>query len=142
MKIESEVTLVFKNKEGDKREIKTTFKEMLVNDIGDYYDELEVECTNSGCNNETQNFCDCGPEFEDYEASDININTEVSDIDTNTKETMYKVKIKDVDFKNLPNDEEFYFVFDLAGGNRVHRCGHIKAHPNNFTHIILDGTQI
>ena len=45
-------------------------------------------------------------------------------------ETLHKVKIKDVDFKNMPNNEEFYFVLDLAGNKRVHRCGHIKSHPN------------
>lgn len=50
---------------------------------------------------------------------------------------MNLVPIKEVDFKLMPNDQEFYFVLDLAGGKRVHRGGHIKANPTNFTHIVL-----
>jgi hypothetical protein len=50
---------------------------------------------------------------------------------------MNEIKIQDVDFKLMPNDEEFYFVTDLAEGKRVHRGGHIKAHPNNFRTILL-----
>ena len=50
---------------------------------------------------------------------------------------MNEIKIQDVDFKLMPNDEEFYFVTDLADGKRVHRGGHIKAHPNNFRTILL-----
>lgn len=50
---------------------------------------------------------------------------------------MNEVKIKDIDFKLMPNDEEFYFCIDLSGGKRVHRGGHIKAHPNNFISILL-----
>lgn len=57
-------------------------------------------------------------------------------------ETLYLVKTKEVDFSKMPNDEEFYFVLDLAHGKRVHRCGHIKSHPNNFSYVLLDKTQL
>lgn len=55
---------------------------------------------------------------------------------------LYRIPAKEVDFKNMPNDEEFYFVIDLVGCKRVHRCGHIKAHPNNFKYVLLDKTQL
>ena len=55
---------------------------------------------------------------------------------------LFRIPAKEVDFKNMPNNEEFYFVIDLAGGKRVHRCGHIKAHPNNFSYVLLDKTQL
>ncbi len=58
------------------------------------------------------------------------------------KEIIYRVEIKEVDFKNMPNNEEFYFVIDLSGGKRVHRCGHIKAYPNNFKYVFLDKSQL
>ena len=55
---------------------------------------------------------------------------------------LYRIPAKEVDFKNMPNNEEFYFVIDLAGGKRVHRCGYIKAHPNNFGNYILNPPKI
>ena len=55
---------------------------------------------------------------------------------------LYRIPAKEVNFKNMPNNEEFYFVIDLAGGKRVHRCRHIKAHPNNFSYVLLDKTQL
>lgn len=56
--------------------------------------------------------------------------------------TLYQVPVKEIDFKNMPNDEEFYFVIDLAGGKRAHRCGHIKLHPNNFQFVVIDESQL
>lgn len=58
------------------------------------------------------------------------------------QETLYRIPAKEVNFKNMPNDEEFYFVIDLADGKRVHRCGHIKANPGNFKYVLLDRTQL
>lgn len=55
---------------------------------------------------------------------------------------VHVVKIKDIDFKNMPNNEEFYFVTDLVGNKKVHRCGHIKAHLNNFSSVILETSQL
>ena len=55
---------------------------------------------------------------------------------------LYSIPTKDIDFKNMPNDNEFYFVIDLVYGKRIHRCGHIKANPNNFRFVLLDKTQL
>jgi hypothetical protein len=55
---------------------------------------------------------------------------------------LIKVPIKSADFKKMPNDEEFYFCIDLAYNKRVHRCGHIKAHPDNFTYVFLYKSQL
>ena len=37
------------------------------------YEMLEetIPCNNSSCNNESQNFCDCGSNFEDYEIVEV-----------------------------------------------------------------------
>jgi len=69
----------------------------------------------------------------------MNLNNKIK---MEARETLYRVKTKEVDFKNMPNNEDFYFVIDLAYGKRVHRCGHIKAHPNNFLYVFLDKTQL
>lgn len=53
-----------------------------------------------------------------------------------------EVEIKDVDFSKMPNDNEFYFVLDLTEGKRVHRGGHIKAHPTNFRSVFLCEEQL
>ncbi len=37
MKLETKITLVFKNKAGDKKELETTFKELLSKDLEDCY---------------------------------------------------------------------------------------------------------
>lgn len=57
-------------------------------------------------------------------------------------EIVYRIPAKQVDFKKMPNNEEFYFVIDLAGNKRVHRCGHIKLHPNNFKYVLLNKSQL
>lgn len=59
-----------------------------------------------------------------------------------TIEQIYKVNIKHVDFTNMPNDEEFYFVIDLADNKRVHRCGYIKSNPQSFKYVFLDKSQL
>ena len=71
MKLEAKVTLIFKNKEGDKKELKLTVKDMLKRTLEDFYEDLEYECTSSGCNNESQNFCDCGAVYEDYNITEV-----------------------------------------------------------------------
>lgn len=57
------------------------------------------------------------------------------------KTAMNLVPINEVDFKLMPNDNEYYFTISLTGNKAVHRGGHIKAHPTNFTHIVLDTNQ-
>lgn len=56
--------------------------------------------------------------------------------------TIYKVAIKDVDFKNMPNGEEFYFCIDLVGNKKVHRCKHIKTLPSDLRYVLLDKSQL
>lgn len=70
-KLDDKLILVFKNGDGDKKELEITFKDLLDRNIKDYYDDLEDECTSSSCNNESQNFCDCGLQYEDYEISEV-----------------------------------------------------------------------
>lgn len=71
MKLEAKVALVFKNKEGKKLELQTTVKDMLERTLEDFYEDLEPECTSASCNNESQNFCDCGDVYEDYEVDEV-----------------------------------------------------------------------
>jgi len=73
MKLDSKITLVFKNKEGHTKDYTMTIKQMLEGTLDDFYEDLEDECTNSGCNNESQNFCDCGSSYEDYEIYEVEI---------------------------------------------------------------------
>ena len=71
MKLDSNITLVFKNKEGNFKELTVTVKDLLERTLDDFYEDLEDECTSSGCNNESQNFCDCGASYEDYEIYEV-----------------------------------------------------------------------
>jgi len=68
-KFEDEVKILFVNTEGKKAEITINVKQLLENTSDDFYEWLDDSepCTSSGCNNESQNFCDCGSSFEDYE---------------------------------------------------------------------------
>ncbi len=56
MKLQAKVTLLFKNKDGEKKELTMTVKEMLERTLEDFYEDLEGKCTNSGCNNEAKTF--------------------------------------------------------------------------------------
>jgi len=71
MELQSKVTLIFMNKEGNKKELELTVKDMLERCLEDFYEDLENDCTSSGCNNESQNFCDCGTQYEDYEIKEV-----------------------------------------------------------------------
>jgi len=57
-------------------------------------------------------------------------------------ETLYAVDIKDVNFNNMPNNEEYYFTIDLVGGKRVHRCGYIKSMPSHIKYVLLSEEQL
>ena len=67
MKLETKITLVFKNEKGESKEIETTFADVLEKDISDYHDNLEDDCSSGSCFTEGQNHCECSPEYEDYE---------------------------------------------------------------------------
>jgi len=73
MKFEDKIKLVFKNSEGEKVDLEITVKEMLERNLDDFYEDLESgeSCNSSSCNNESQNFCDCGGVYEDYEFFEI-----------------------------------------------------------------------
>lgn len=75
MKLEDYVKIVFKNTEGKKAEITVTVKQLLENTSDDFYEWLDDSepCTSASCNNESQNFCDCGSSFEDYEICEIQL---------------------------------------------------------------------
>ncbi len=57
-------------------------------------------------------------------------------------DVVYKVHIKDIDLKNMPNDEEYYFAIDLAGNKKVHRCKHIKHNLSDFRYVLLNKDQL
>lgn len=57
-------------------------------------------------------------------------------------ETFYKVNIRDIDFKKMPNDEEFYFTIDLAGNKKVHRSKYIKQSPKELRYVLLHKSQL
>jgi hypothetical protein len=71
MDLNSDITLIFKDKEGNKKELTITVMNMLQTTLEDLHERLEDDCSSSGCNNESQNFCDCGQSYEDYELDDI-----------------------------------------------------------------------
>lgn len=75
MKLEDNVIIVFKNTEGEKANITITVKQLLENTCDDFYEWLDDSepCTSASCNNESQNFCDCGSSFEDYEICEVQL---------------------------------------------------------------------
>jgi len=75
MKLEDYVKIVFKNTEGEKADITVTVKQLLENTSDDFYEWLDDSepCTAASCNNESQNFCDCGSSYEDYEICEIQL---------------------------------------------------------------------
>lgn len=66
--LNKKITVIFRNEQGDEMTLEITADELLDCTRDDLYDRLEGEmpCTSSGCNNESQNFCDCGLEYEDF----------------------------------------------------------------------------
>ena len=73
MKLEDEVKILFKNDSGDSKIITITVKQLLENTSDDFYEWLDDSdpCISASCNNESQNFCDCGSSFEDYEIIEV-----------------------------------------------------------------------
>ena len=73
MNLDTKINIVFTDNKGGKTELISTLKEMLDNDPEYFFDKLDEDqkCTSSSCNNESQNFCDCGSVYEDYDITDI-----------------------------------------------------------------------
>ena len=76
LKLEQNINIVFKNDNGETREITVSAKQLLENNTDQFYEWLDdtQPCTSASCNNESQNFCDCGSSFEDYEIVGLKIN--------------------------------------------------------------------
>lgn len=71
MKLNEEVKILFKNKEGKTEEITITVNQLLESTKDDLYEMLEetIPCT---CNiNESCNHCECNLNFEDYEIVEV-----------------------------------------------------------------------
>lgn len=74
MKLDTKVLLIFKHKTEDEYiTASTTLLGMLEKDLETFYEELEPPCTSSSCNNESQNFCDCGSAYEDFEIFEVKL---------------------------------------------------------------------
>lgn len=73
MKLTEEVKIIFKNSDGAKEELTITVDKLLESTKDDLYELLEETrpCTSASCNNESQNFCDCGSSFEDYSIDEV-----------------------------------------------------------------------
>lgn len=73
MKLTDNVKIVFKNTDGKTENVNLTVQELLDKTTEDFYEMLDEKypCNSSGCNNESQNFCDCGSSFDDYEISEV-----------------------------------------------------------------------
>lgn len=76
MKLTEEIKVVFKNPKGLKAHIVITVKQLLDMTSDDLYEVLDntAPCTSSSCYNESNNFCDCGSVYEDYEIFEILLN--------------------------------------------------------------------
>lgn len=73
MKLTEEVKIIFKNSKEEKKEMTITVDKLLEYTKDDLYEMLDEthSCASSSCNNESQNFCDCGGSFEDYVIDEV-----------------------------------------------------------------------
>ena len=73
MKLDDKVKLLFKNGYHF-AELEITVEDLLEKTTEDFYEMLEENnpCTSASCNNESQNFCDCGSVYDDYEIVEVN----------------------------------------------------------------------
>lgn len=70
--LEQTVKILFKDDKGNSAQIEITAKQLIEKCDYDFYEMLcDSPCTSASCNNENQNFCDCGSEYEDYEICGI-----------------------------------------------------------------------
>jgi len=71
--VKTDVEIIFKSRTGEQARIETDLKSLLYSSEEDFFDALEQPCTSASCNNESQNFCDCGSNYDDYEITDIRL---------------------------------------------------------------------
>lgn len=69
--INGDFKLILKNDTDDIKEISLPMVLLINNSLETLIENYETECNSSSCNNESQNFCDCGSEYEDFEIYDI-----------------------------------------------------------------------
>lgn len=69
--MEGDFKLILKNDNDDIKEISLPMVLLIDNSLETLIENSETECNSSSCNNESQNFCDCGSEYEDFEIYDI-----------------------------------------------------------------------
>lgn len=76
MDLEDEVQIIFKNDKGEQKEITVSVNQLLLQTTDDFYEWLDdtEPCISASCNNESQNFCDCGSVYEDYTIIGIKTN--------------------------------------------------------------------
>ena len=69
---EDKVTLLFKNGYNF-AELEITVEQLINKTAEDFYEMLEEghPCTSASCNNESQNFCDCGSVYDDYDIVEV-----------------------------------------------------------------------
>lgn len=73
MKLDTNIELILKNKSGEVKQVIYSFKDLLDKTTDDIIEDLEDECNSSGCYTEGQNFCDCTPQYEDFEINEFNV---------------------------------------------------------------------
>ena len=78
--LKEEIQIVFKDGTGDVKKITVTVEQLIEKTSDDFLEWLDDSdpCTSASCNNESQNFCDCGSTFEDYEIVGIELNQKPS----------------------------------------------------------------
>lgn len=80
--INGDFKLILKNDNDDIKEISLAMVLLIDNSLETLIENSETECNSSSCNNESQNFCDCGSDYEDFEIYDI----EFPDLEAENKE--------------------------------------------------------
>ena len=75
LNLDSDIEILFKNSEGKTAKIGATVKDLLnktTDDLNELLDETSP-CTSASCNNESNNHCDCGSIYEDYQITGITL---------------------------------------------------------------------
>lgn len=67
-RMSKEYKVVFQNSDGDRLTIESTLNELMqgAETLLENYEEKNFQCQSSTCNSESQNFCDCPSQYEDY----------------------------------------------------------------------------
>ena len=76
MEITKDTVLTFTFKDKDNNQISSSLNyEKIVELLEEtaFENIPEPDCTSAGCNNESQNFCDCGSIYDNYELSKIEL---------------------------------------------------------------------